>query len=138
MELTNALYAFEADEGTERFLEGGEQAAFAEGVRTLLQLLAPFAPHVANELWELTGGEGLLEDAPWPVAEPSLLRAETLTLVVQVQGKKRGTIEVDADADQASIEAQALADPNVARFVGDAPPRRVIYVPGRLVNVIPG
>jgi len=138
MELNNAISAFDSEGGQPRELTGQDQAAVAEAIAVMLQLLSPFAPHAANELNALRGHEGLLEDQPWPVADPELLKADTITLAVQVKGKKRGVIEVAADADQATVEAAALAEPNVARHIGDAPPRRVIYVPGRLVNVIPG
>ncbi len=102
----------------------------------VLRLLSPFAPHFTNELWAQLGRTTVLEDVPWPGVDADAVVEDTIAIVVQVKGKKRGSIEVPADADSATIEAAALA--YVAKWIGEAPPRRVIYVPGRLVNVIPG
>jgi leucyl-tRNA synthetase len=138
MELLNTVAAFDSHKGQPRALSAESLSALAFAIDTMLQLLSPFAPHVANELWERRGHEGLIEDQPWPEADPAQLVDDTITLAVQVKGKLRGTLEVAADASKEDIEAAALALPNVAKFVGDTPPRRVIYVPGRLVNVVPG
>jgi leucyl-tRNA synthetase len=104
------------------------------------QLLAPFAPHLAEELWRALGNLESLTDEPWPEADPALLVEASWTLVVQVNGKKRGELQLPASLDpkQAKDEiiAQATALEAVSRFVGDKPPKRVIYVPGRLVNVV--
>jgi leucyl-tRNA synthetase len=104
------------------------------------QLLAPFAPHLAEELWRSLGNRESLTYEPWPQADPALLVEDSWTLVVQVNGKKRGELEVPAswDPNQAKDEiiARAMASEAVSRFVGDQLPKRVIYVPNRLVNVV--
>ena len=138
MELLNALAAFDAHKGQPRLLQEEQVATLAFAVRTLLQLLSPFAPHLADELWQRLGHEGLIEDVPWPEADATKLIDDTITVAVQVKGKLRATLEIAVDADQQSVEAAALALPNVAKWLGDAPPRRVIYVKGRLVNIVPG
>jgi leucyl-tRNA synthetase len=101
-----------------------------------LKLLSPFAPHLAEELWERLGHATPLAFESWPVAEPHWLVDETLTLIVQVNGKRRGEISVAKDADEASVRAIALADENVRRHLGGKQPRKVILVPGRLVNIV--
>ncbi|MBB85095.1 MAG: leucine--tRNA ligase [Deltaproteobacteria bacterium] len=107
-----------------------------ESAETFVLLLAPMAPHLAEELWSLLGhGESLAYEA-WPVADESLLVADTVSLVVQHNGKKRGEIEVAADADDAAIEAAALAVENVQKSLGGRDPKKVIVVPGRLVNIV--
>jgi leucyl-tRNA synthetase len=105
--------------------------------RDFVLLLAPFAPHLAEELWQRLGESESLSAAPWPEADSRWLVTDVVTLVVQVAGKRRDEIEVPADADEAAIRAAALAAPNVKRHLGDSEPRRVIVVPGRLVNVVP-
>ncbi len=136
MELVNDAYRFEAaadlGPGT------SDSAVLAEALDIVVRLLSPFAPHMADELWERLGRSGLVEDVPWPEADPAMLVVDTITLAVQVKGKRRAEVTVPADADNAAIEAAARAIPNVAKFVGDAEPRRVIVVPGRLINIIPG
>jgi leucyl-tRNA synthetase len=104
--------------------------------RTFVLLLAPFAPHLAEELWLRLGERPSLARETWPEAEAQLLRANSVRLVVQVDGRRRDEIEVAADADEETIRAAALAAPNVRRHLGDRAPRRVVIVPGRLVNVV--
>jgi leucyl-tRNA synthetase len=104
--------------------------------RSFVLLLAPFAPHVAEELWQRLGEQDSLARAPWPEAESRWLVADVLQLVVQVNGKRRDQIEVAADADEEAIRAAALAAPNVSRHLEGREPRRVIVVPGRLVNIV--
>jgi leucyl-tRNA synthetase len=105
-------------------------------VETLLKLLAPLAPHLAEELWERLGHAESIAHAPWPTADPALLAAATITLAVQVNGKRRDEIQVPAGADEAAVRAAALASENVRRHLGDKQPRKVIVVPGRLVNLV--
>src|SRR5690606_30405894 len=104
------------------------------------QLLAPFAPHLAEELWRALGHAQTLTYEPWPQADPALLVEDTWTLVVQVNGKKRDDLQIpaslDPKTDAEAIQQLALGSETVARFVGDQVPRRVIYVPGRLLNVV--
>jgi len=107
-----------------------------EAAETFVRLLAPFAPHLAEELWWRLGHTQSLASAPWPSADPALLEAVTLTLVVQVNGKRRDEIEVPADADDEAIRRAALASPAVARHLDGREPKRVIAVPGRLVNIV--
>jgi leucyl-tRNA synthetase len=112
--------------------------ALAECFSILLRVLYPVVPHITWQLWrELTFSEthGDLLDSAWPKVDESALKADTLTLVLQVNGKVRGSMTVAADADKATIEAQALAHEAVQKHLQDRPPKRVIVVPGKLVNV---
>jgi leucyl-tRNA synthetase len=104
--------------------------------RVLVRLLAPLAPHIAEELWARLGGSESLAYAPWPEADASVLQVARVTLVLQVNGKRRGEIEVEADADEASVRAAALASEAVQRHLAGREPRKVIVVRGRLVNVV--
>jgi leucyl-tRNA synthetase len=99
-------------------------------------LLSPFAPHVAEELWEALGHPESLAYEPWPEADPAKLATDEVEIAVQVQGKVRGRVRVPADADSEAVADLALAEENVRKHVGDQTPRRVIYVPGRLVNFV--
>jgi leucyl-tRNA synthetase len=101
-----------------------------------LKLLSSFAPHLAEELWERLGHATPVALSGWPVAEPRWLVDEMLTLVVQVNGKRRAEVVVAKDADEASVRAAALSDENVRRHLEGKQPRKVIIVPGRLVNVV--
>jgi leucyl-tRNA synthetase len=107
-----------------------------ESVRTLIQLIAPMAPHLAEESWALLGGEGMVTDAAWPNFDPALLVDDQVTLAVQVNGKLRDTLTVSRGLDGAEVEALALASDKVRRQLGDSPPRKVIVVPDRLVNIV--
>jgi leucyl-tRNA synthetase len=111
-----------------------------EAAGVFCKLLAPFAPHLAEELWRSLGHAHSLTYEPWPQFDPSLLVEDSWTLVVQVNGKKRDDLRIpaslDPKADAAAIQALALASETVARFVAGKVPKRVIYVPGRLVNIV--
>ncbi len=107
-----------------------------EAAGTFARLLAPFAPHLAEHLWAALGHEGAVAHASWPVADEALLREDTFTLVIQVNGKRRGEIQVPKDADREAVAALARGTDEVQRHLGDAQPRRVIVVPGRLVNFV--
>ena len=100
------------------------------------QLTAPMTPHLAEEVWGFSGGEGLVARAPWPLADAALLTEASVTLPVQVNGKRRAEIEVPAGSDVATIEALVLEDPAVRRALNGAEPRRLIVVPDRIVNVV--
>ncbi len=114
----------------------GADALRREGLGILLPLLSPTAPHVTHHLWrELGYGDDILS-APWPEVDESALKRDTIDLVVQVNGKVRGKVQVSAAADKASVEATALADENVQRFIDGKDVKKVIVVPGRLVNVV--
>ena len=115
-----------------------DTAGVTEGMGILLRVLYPVAPHITHALWKELGFDGVhgpLIDAPWPQVDPLALARDEIELMVQVNGKLRGAIRVPADADDAAIEALALADENVRKFV-TTPPKKVVVVPGRLVNVV--
>ena len=106
------------------------------GVEAFLRMLSPFAPHVAEELWARLGFATEVALEPWPLADPRLLVAETVQIPVQVNGKLRDQIEVATDAGEEVIRAAALAAPNVRKHLAGRAPKKVIVVPGRLVNVV--
>ena len=126
------LYAFAGAVSRSNASAGARRAA----MRVMAQLMAPVTPHLAEEVWALTGGRGLCVEAPWPVADASLLVSDTMTLPVQVNGKRRAEITVPADMGREEIEALALAEAGVVRSLAGAAPRKVIVVPGRIVNVV--
>ena len=101
-----------------------------------VRLLAPFAPHIAEELWEKLGHRESIAYAPWPAADAAMLVAETVTIAVQVNGKRRAEVEVPAQADDDAVRAAALANENVQRHLEGKAPRKVIVVKGRLVNIV--
>jgi len=105
-----------------------------EAIEPLVLLLAPVAPHIAEELWQRLGHEDTLAYAPFPVADPDWLVAETVTYPVQVNGKVRGRVEVEADAGEDAVRAAALAE--VADQLAGKEPRKVIVVPGRMVSIV--
>ena len=107
-----------------------------EAMMTFLQLVSPFAPHLAEELWSRLGGEGLICHQDWPAYDPALVVDDTINVVVQVMGKKRDVLQVAADTDRATLEELALASPKARRFMDGKAPRKVIVVPGRLVNIV--
>ena len=114
--------------------------AGAEAKRTaakvMAQLMAPMTPHLAEECWARLGGEGLVAGAPWPVPDPGLLVDDSVTLPIQVNGKRRDEITVPKDMDKAEIEALALATDGVQRALAGSQPKKVIVVPGRIVNIV--
>ena len=93
-------------------------------------------PHLAEDIWAYQGGEGLLVHAPWPVADESLLVETTVTLPVQVNGKRRAEIVVAKDLDKSEVEKLALNEDAILRALDGAAPKKVIVVPGRIVNVV--
>jgi leucyl-tRNA synthetase len=129
MELTNAILR-----GREAGLAGSD--AYAEAVETLLKLMAPVTPHIAEELWERRGGAYSIHQQPWPVADLALVAAETLELPVQVDGKLRDRLVVTPDTPADEIERMALASEHVQRYLNGRAPAKVIHIPGRLVNVV--
>ncbi len=128
-EFLGALKGLKAETDAEKFVA-------AEALSTLTLLVAPFTPHLGEECWHLLGGEGLCAHAPWPIADDSLLKEDSITLPVQVNGKKRGDLTVPADADKDAVEAAARAHPEIDRFTGGKEIRKVIVVPGRIVNMV--
>ena len=129
MELTNAIVR-----AREVGLAGHD--AYAEAVDALLLLLAPAAPHIAEELWQRRGRAYSIHQQAWPVADQALTARETLELPVQVDGKLRDRLVVTADTPAEEIERLALASERVQAHLAGRPPRRVIQVPGKLVNVV--
>jgi leucyl-tRNA synthetase len=116
-------------------LRKGERTPHREEVVPLIPLVSPFAPHIAEELWELTGGSGSVFDSAWPQFDPALAAEDSIELVVQVNGRVRSRITVDREITEEAAVAAALADPVVAKFVAGAP-KKVIFVPGRLLNIV--
>ncbi len=112
------------------------KAAKREAVMTLAQLMSPMTPHLAEDIWATQGGEGLIAKAPWPQANDSMLVDDMVTLPIQVNGKRRAEIEVPADMDKGEIEKLALAHEAVIRILDGNAPKKVIVVPGRIVNVV--
>ncbi|HET7307718.1 MAG TPA: leucine--tRNA ligase [Gammaproteobacteria bacterium] len=129
MELLNTVNRFEPRDDADR-------AVIHEALDTAVLLLAPIVPHVCHRLWRALGHADAVIDARWPKVDPHALQRDQLDIVVQVNGKLRGRVTVDADADRGAVEETALADENVQRFIGDKPVRRVVVVPGKLVNVV--
>ena len=105
-------------------------------LRIMAALMGPMVPHLAEDVWALAGGQGLLVDAPWPKADPALLVSDQVTLPIQINGKRRGEITVPADMGQAEVEQAVLADEAVQKFLNGQPPKKLIVVPGRIVNVV--
>ena len=102
----------------------------------LVLMVAPLAAHLAEELWAKLGHNDTVAYQPFPVADPALLIADTVEYPVQVNGKVRGHISVAADLDASAVETAALADPRVISYLAGAAPRKVIVVPGRMVNIV--
>jgi leucyl-tRNA synthetase len=129
MELMNAVAKFKVDDAQDR-------AVVYEALDAAVLMLAPIVPHICHELWRVLGHETPVVDERWPVFDASALKVDTLQIIVQVNGKLRARIDVAADADKDVIEQAALADDNVRRFISEQPIRKVIVVPGKLVNVV--
>jgi len=129
MELTNELFKFKDD------TEQGE-AVVREAVESIIILLSPIVPHITQQLWNELGHDGLLIDVAWPLCDESALVRDEVDLVVQVNGKLRSKISVDAKADNAAIEAIALADDKITANIEGKTVRKIIVVPGRLVNIV--
>jgi leucyl-tRNA synthetase len=112
------------------------QAAKREAALTLAQLMAPMTPHLAEEVWAMLGGADLVATAPWPVADPAMLIDDTVTLPIQINGKRRAEIAVPRDMAKSEVEKAALAHDAVVRALEGAAPKKIIVVPGRIVNVV--
>ncbi|MCD4688483.1 MAG: leucine--tRNA ligase [Desulfuromonadaceae bacterium] len=128
MELVNAVYAFDAKEQC--------PGVVREALEAIVLLLAPFVPHFSEELWLVLGHDEGVEHAGWPDFEPAALVEDEKTIVVQVNGKVRGKVTVPTNAAEETLRTAALAEDNVARFIEGKTVRKVIVVPGRLVNVV--
>lgn len=126
MEYVNDLYKLKTD---------GYSAAWCEPIEALVQLVAPFAPHMAAELWQQLGHDDQLDFVDWPDWDDALTVTETMTIVVQVNGKLRAKLDVPKDAREDDIKSQALSDENVAKHL-PGEPKKVIYVTGKLVSIV--
>ena len=133
MKMLNALEDFKPDGSA------GDTAALADSLGILLRCIYPATPHIAHALWEQLGyaaTQGELLDAPWPKVDDAALQRDEIELVLQINGKLRGSITVPANADKAAIEAAALASEAFVKQANGAAPKKVVVVPGRLVNLV--
>ncbi len=128
-ELSNRIETFAVD-------DPAAPALRREGLETLVLLLAPMVPHLAEELWQRLGHAELVADTAWPSADPAWLLEDQVTIAVQVNGKLRATITLPSGSDRKTAERAALAEPNVVRGIGDRPLKRVIVVPDKIVNLV--
>jgi leucyl-tRNA synthetase len=132
MELVNALYQVEPSQ----VKAAEDRAVLRTAIETALILLSPFAPHIADELWASLGHEEPILQMPWPSPREEALQREQVTLVIQVNGKVRAKIQVPQDASKAEVEEKALEEEKIRRLLSGTSPQRVVYVPGRLVNIV--
>jgi leucyl-tRNA synthetase len=130
MKLTNDFYDLRVKE---RF---GDRSNWKFALESLVSLVAPFAPHIAEELWHQLGHETSVHRDSWPQWDDKYLQSDTMTIVVQVNGKLRAQLELSKETSEEEIKSQALNAENVAKFVGDQQPLKVIYIPNKLVNVV--
>jgi leucyl-tRNA synthetase len=128
-ELSNRVEAFGLD-------DPAAPALLREALDTVVLLLGPMVPHIAEELWQRLDHEALLADTAWPQADAVWLEEDRVTIAVQVKGRLRATISLPRGSDRATTEAAALAEPNVRRAIEGKPLRRVIVVPDKIVNVV--
>ncbi len=132
MELVNEIY-----QGLSKLKDEADfWPVVREAVEAVLLLLAPMAPHICEELWAALGYEGLISEASWPTWDEAVAKAEEVTIAVQVNGKVRAQIQVPAGADEEAVKAAALEVPNVKRHLEGKEIKKVIYVPGRLLNFV--
>jgi leucyl-tRNA synthetase len=124
-ELTNTLAKSKAGSESQRI-----------AIRVLAQLMAPMVPHLAEDIWARQGGQGLVTQAVWPIADPAMLVADTIILPIQINGKRKGEIEVPSSATKEEVEKRALAYDAVVKALNGAAPKKLIVVPGRIVNVV--
>jgi leucyl-tRNA synthetase len=129
MEMVNAITRYDVQEDADRLL-------VQEALENIVLMLAPITPHICHRLWHVLGHESAVIDASWPEADADARVADSVTLVVQVNGKLRARIEVSADASKDAAQAAALADENVQRYIDGNDVRKIIVVPGKLVNVV--
>ncbi|MEO1024494.1 MAG: leucine--tRNA ligase [Pseudomonadota bacterium] len=122
---TNVLAKSKASAGARR-----------EAMQTMAKLMSPMTPHLAEDIWAMLGGDGLVADAPWPVADEAMLVEDTVTLPIQINGKRRSEITVAKDLPKDEVEKLALADEAVIKALAGGQPKKLIVVPGRIVNVV--
>ncbi|MEA1937836.1 MAG: class I tRNA ligase family protein, partial [Pseudomonadota bacterium] len=128
-ELANAI----ADHGGK---DAGGKEVLRETLEILVRLANPMMPHITEELWRILGHTRILAENNWPVADPNLVKADLIQMPVQVNGKLRATLDIPAEAGEDAVREAALADAKVLKAIGDAQVRKVIVVPGRIVNVV--
>ncbi|MNX28167.1 Leucine--tRNA ligase [compost metagenome] len=128
MEYTNELYKLKVD--------GFSDDVWREALGVLVRLLAPLAPHMSAELWQDLGNATMLEEAGWPTWNDALIVSDTMTIIVQVNGKLRAKLTLAADLGEDAVKEQALTEANVVKFLENKQPTKVIYIPGRLVNIV--
>lgn len=130
MEMINGLYKIKESQG----IDTSDEWRFA--LESLIQILAPFAPHITEELWHEMGHDDTVHVGHWPKWDEKYLKSDTMTIIVQVNGKLRAKLELPSDMDKQGVEAAALADENVQKFTNNKPPKKMVYVPGKLVNIV--
>jgi leucyl-tRNA synthetase len=113
-----------------------DQTVIGEALHAVVLMLCPIVPHASHYLWQQLGGNGEVMNAPWPVVDETALTRDSINIVIQVNGKVRAKMTVSADTDKTTIESLALEQDNVQRFIADATVRKVIVVPGKLVNIV--
>lgn len=131
-EFLNALKAFDANTLT----DPSALAARAEALGVLARVLGPFTPHLADECWERLGGTGFVLAAPWPQADPDLVRRNLIVIPIQVNGKKRGELNAPPGLDRSAVEEMALADPKVRDMLAGQTLRKIVVVPDRIINLV--
>ena len=130
MEAVNGLYKLKETSAISR------SEAWQFAIESLLQILAPFAPHITEELWHELGHNETIHIDHWPKWDDRFIQSSTMTIIVQVNGKLRAKLELPVDVDQQTVESEALADVNVQKFLDNKKPTKVVYIPGRLVNIV--
>ena len=105
-------------------------------MQTMAQLMQPMTPHLAEEIWSTLGGEGLVTGAKWPNIDTSMLIDDTIILPIQVNGKRRDEIEVNVSLNKNEIEKIVISRPAILRILNGNPPKKIIVVPGKIVNVV--
>ena len=130
MEMVNGLYKIKESQE----IDMSDEWRFA--LESLIQILAPFAPHITEELWHEMGHDDTVHVGRWPKWDEKYLKSSVMTIIVQVNGKLRAKLELPSDMDKQGVEAAALADENVQKFTNNKPPKKMVYVPGKLVNIV--
>lgn len=136
MELVNTLYLAREKHPSTKSMTVQDKTVWKEALQIIVILLSPFAPHIAEELWKRLGNTSSILKATWPAHDEAIIKTERMALVIQVNGKLRGKMEVPVDLQEEAIKQQALAEPKIQSWTSGKPVRNVIYVPGRLVNIV--
>ena len=136
MEFVNHLYAFREWWQSKKNHDDIDRSLLKEAIDTLVLLLAPFAPHIADEMWSQLGHDTLIHRAQWPTYQDEYLRADEIEIVIQVNGKVRQKLSVPAGIADEDLKTQSLADPRILEWTQDKPVKKVIVVPKKLVNIV--